>query len=381
MALQSQLFRGDSKLEAAAVSDPAHILPGANGPHVGKIQLALIQLDGAAISQDSVYGPSTAAAVRAFKQKRQILNFQGRIDDIVGKKTMSVLDGEMLAKERGGGSGGRLGFKVVDDNTPFGPPTLPKPLPIADIVVRFAGAAVPGDMPTDDVLSPTLVPAYQRMPVPNSVSRIGLFGRVLQRRDNGRLLLRVGRSTATIGPASIPVFIDVLADLARLQIGLKALPGKIFIFGSSSGGRNAIDFAAHITRLGSKPHFVAAIDAPFFQSDTPNRPNAKDDRDVPKTVPVFTVDAGSTPNRFNFFQTIGNHVKSSLNPLNQNLFFTSRMRNEEIHGEVAGFQNINLNRSVTQPKSLNDNTAHEQCGDAGDGEARRLIAADILRGA
>jgi len=56
MTLQSQLFRGDPKLEAAAVSDPAHIVPGASGPHVGKIQQALNQLDGAGIAQDSVYG-------------------------------------------------------------------------------------------------------------------------------------------------------------------------------------------------------------------------------------------------------------------------------------------------------------------------------------
>jgi peptidoglycan hydrolase-like protein with peptidoglycan-binding domain len=69
MALQSQLFRGDTKLEAAAVSDPAHILPGAKGPHVGKIQFALTELDDADITQDSIYGPETAAAVLSYKQK------------------------------------------------------------------------------------------------------------------------------------------------------------------------------------------------------------------------------------------------------------------------------------------------------------------------
>ena len=105
MALQSQFFRGDSKLEAAAVSDPAHIIPGTRGPHVGKIQQALNQLDGASITADSSYGPATAAAVVAFKRKRSILNVQGKIDDIVGKKTMAALDTEMLVKERGNGGG------------------------------------------------------------------------------------------------------------------------------------------------------------------------------------------------------------------------------------------------------------------------------------
>ncbi|HEV3021492.1 MAG TPA: peptidoglycan-binding domain-containing protein, partial [Pirellulales bacterium] len=70
MALQSQLLRGDPKLEAAAVSDPAHIKPGATGEHVRKIQLALVQLDGAPIARDGIYGPATAAAVLAYKQKR-----------------------------------------------------------------------------------------------------------------------------------------------------------------------------------------------------------------------------------------------------------------------------------------------------------------------
>ena len=62
MPLQSQLFRGDPKLEAAAVSDPAHIVPGATGEHVRKIQQALIALDGAAIAADGNYTPATATA-------------------------------------------------------------------------------------------------------------------------------------------------------------------------------------------------------------------------------------------------------------------------------------------------------------------------------
>jgi len=100
MALQSQLFRNDPKLEAAAVSDPAHIVQGARGGHVGKIQLSLILLDRAVIAADEIYGPATAAAVTAYKQKRQILNGQNKVDNIVGKKTIDRLDKEMLAAEQ-----------------------------------------------------------------------------------------------------------------------------------------------------------------------------------------------------------------------------------------------------------------------------------------
>jgi hypothetical protein len=61
----------------------------------------LIRLDGAAIDPDGSYGPATAAAVLAYKQKRKIINFsyQTTADNIVGKMTMAALDKEMLAAE------------------------------------------------------------------------------------------------------------------------------------------------------------------------------------------------------------------------------------------------------------------------------------------
>lgn len=102
MALRSQFFHGDPRLEAAAVSDSAHIVSGATGNHVRKIQQALIELDGAKIAIDGKFGPATASAVLAFKRKRGIINrtYQTSPDDIVGKITIAALDAEMLAKER-----------------------------------------------------------------------------------------------------------------------------------------------------------------------------------------------------------------------------------------------------------------------------------------
>ena len=102
MGLQSRLFRGDPKLEAAAVSSSAHITPGAIGDHVVKIQFALTKLDGASLDQDGVYGPETAGAVLAYKQKRKIINrsYESQADNIVGIMTMASLDKEMLAQEQ-----------------------------------------------------------------------------------------------------------------------------------------------------------------------------------------------------------------------------------------------------------------------------------------
>ena len=101
MALQSQLFHGDAKLEAAAVSDPAHIAPGATGAHVRKIQLALNRLDRAGLTVDDIYGQRTANAVLSFKQKRGLINrsYQSRADNIVGKMTIAALDQELSKKK------------------------------------------------------------------------------------------------------------------------------------------------------------------------------------------------------------------------------------------------------------------------------------------
>lgn len=104
-ALTSNLFRGDKQLEAAAVSNPAHVVPGAVGPHVAKIQKALIEIDGATIDpgelRDQRYGPSTANAVLSYKQKRDIVNrsYQTKADNIVGIMTIASLDREMRARE------------------------------------------------------------------------------------------------------------------------------------------------------------------------------------------------------------------------------------------------------------------------------------------
>ena len=105
MPLRSKLFRGAPKLEACLVSDPAHVTPGASGPHVAKIHTALFLVDGAAAASAELerqhYGPATTAAVLAFKRKRHIINYsyQTKADNIVGKMTIAALDAEVLLYE------------------------------------------------------------------------------------------------------------------------------------------------------------------------------------------------------------------------------------------------------------------------------------------
>lgn len=105
MALSSLTFSGDPRLEACLVQDNAHLTRGTTGEAVAKVQAALMFLDGLDIDDEELdsqtYGPSTAAAVLAYKSVRQIINFayQQTPDDIVGKMTIKSLDDELAASE------------------------------------------------------------------------------------------------------------------------------------------------------------------------------------------------------------------------------------------------------------------------------------------
>ena len=99
MSLQSELFKGDQRLEACLHVDASHVTPGTVGEFVTKIQKALFILDGAVIdpSEQGRYGPSTANAVLTYKKKRKIINYsyQTQADNIVGKMTIASLDNEL----------------------------------------------------------------------------------------------------------------------------------------------------------------------------------------------------------------------------------------------------------------------------------------------
>jgi hypothetical protein len=101
MPLVSNLFHGNARLNACLTSDPSHVTSGQTGEHVRLIQIALGHLDQAVIDPGELaahrYGPSTAAAALAYKQKRNIINraYQTSADNIVGRMTMAALDKEM----------------------------------------------------------------------------------------------------------------------------------------------------------------------------------------------------------------------------------------------------------------------------------------------
>lgn len=103
MLLSSRLFQDDVALKNCANLDAHHVVPGSSGDHVRKLQTALMICFDADIDPSELgsawFGPSTQAAVLAFKSSRGILNYRGQIDPIIGIKTIRQLDRELVLKQ------------------------------------------------------------------------------------------------------------------------------------------------------------------------------------------------------------------------------------------------------------------------------------------
>jgi hypothetical protein len=376
MALQSQHFRGDPKLEAAAVSDPAHIVQGASGEHVLKIQQALKQLDSAAIDLDGKYGPGTARAVSAFKQKRNILNFQGKIDDIVGKKTMAALDGEMLAKEKaGGGGGGRL--LVATKISPLLGQVVNITPKFLDIVVRFRGGASRDALANLGSLAPYEGKGNLVLRGVDLNNTAELIDKVVKNNGN-RALLPISRDAVDPNNSANLIrqvlnIIDVLLSNPLLQ------PGIICINGNSAGARNALQLAAALK--GKRAiKFLGLADAALF-ANLPGMNKPK----TPRVAPLARGEAlnfphwGSPPSfdaevKQNFFQNADNNFTFANKSISAQWTGNIIKRDGEIHGLISGFPGppdpgdpANFGGvEIDVPITKRPVGAHDHAGDEGD---------------
>ena len=140
MPLKSVTLRGNAKLQKCLVSDSDHVTPGSRGEHVGLIQKCVLVLEQSRIGPDELrtrtYGPTTAAAVLAYKRARQVINrsYQQQADNIVGKMTIARLDEEIAKVERASThldrcseSGGSF-RSVADRSRSVGAPAGPQPV-------------------------------------------------------------------------------------------------------------------------------------------------------------------------------------------------------------------------------------------------------------
>src|ERR1700722_1170450 len=106
MPLESEIFKSVPELEACLSLNAAHVVPGARGEHLAKIQQALVILGvgviGPAEIKSGFYGETTSAAVLAYKTRRHIINtsYQQAPDNIVGIMTIRALDKEMFEIEK-----------------------------------------------------------------------------------------------------------------------------------------------------------------------------------------------------------------------------------------------------------------------------------------
>jgi len=295
---------------------------------------------------DGKCDPQLAEAILDFQQFWKVKGFFQNIDGVVDRGMNTIKKLNELADEK------------------------PDVELVADIIIRFQGADDEAPLSPEDVLPRERILSYQSMDNP--------FGDAIQQHPlDGRALIRVGRRTKTIGSQSAGVFGLVRIDLDRMLASIKATSGKVNIYGTSSGGRNAIDFAQQLRASGPRfrVHFVAAIDAPFYDPDTEVKPKTEG-RD-PGAVPLFRVASPPAPLKHNYFQTLGNHARKTRAGFGT-LVFTSTMWNEEIHGEIDGFTSHNLDGQM--PSGRTDESLHGDCVTQADPVVQGQISNDLLRG-
>lgn len=329
MAFQSK-FELNEKLRLCAARDLDHVGEATNpaadrvGEHVALIHEALnawarkqgVRPVGGAELSGKRFGGDTGDLVEAYKTANRILNFRGQIDRVVGMKTIAALDKELPARKGG------------ED-----PPAAGK----VDIIVKFQGAFQGGRiLLLTDVFPDARLAAYNKKP--------------------NRSLVRMGETTTTIRAASATLlggFVDrIEAAIAFGKENGREL-GKVFVWGTSSGGRNAIDLAARLTGKAIPVEYVAALDAAFFPNESLNRPTNRFGE--PSEIPRFNVELVTAATRKNFFQTVGNHSESTAR---HGILFTSTMAGKEVHGSVTGFLDRDLTAQVRAKTPSSDDDAH-----------------------
>jgi hypothetical protein len=251
MALSSKLFQGDPKLEAAATTDSSHITPGARGEHVRKIQLALIQLDGALIEADGTYGPATAAAVLAYKQKRGIINtkYQTKADNITGRMTLAKLDEELSQStppptRRQLNARAALESRGLLQNFKFASLLI-------DIFIKIEGFGSPAKQGLHD-------------PVQSSIFSANIMANPKYDSENRFMSTIIFTGSHDFRNPS-QVIIETVKLLSQSSVGKI---DRIFMWGGSAGGKNILTVANALAGdFGDVIQYIALGDAAFEEND------------------------------------------------------------------------------------------------------------------
>ena len=197
---------------------------------------------------------------------------------------------------------------------------------ITDLIVYFRGASATGPLQPEDVFPTSRLAVYNgKAPQAN------------------RQVVRIGSTTNTIREASAGLIEDTMN---KMRAALRdQILGRIFIYGSSSGGRNAIDLAVKLSNNNKLTNYLGVLDAAFF----PNETTTKAPSDPLKDAPVFDVPFLTVFKKQNFYQLAGNDTKMTFH----GMMFTSEMPNQEIHGKISGFNdNVDLTDETVQAAGI-----------------------------
>jgi hypothetical protein len=336
-------FKRNNKLNRCADQDKDHIgqftfpIEDRKGEHVRLIHEALNvfltrtgrdPISGPEFDNQE-YGAGTAKAVRLFKTESRppILNFQNQIDEIVGRKTVAALDLELPAEPG---------------------PDVPVSVKLfIDVVVRFL-PGVHGSKRDDAALD-------------------GIDLDKTNRRV--RSVKAIGRGTSLIRNAARPLVLDVVKEVEEARRTDGFTPGVICIYGSSSGGRVALDLASELSKRNIPIAYIGIQDAAFFPDETKTVPGGKGGAD-PQNVPDFVqAPEVRADKKQSFFQKFGNHADDGL----VSREWTSSMDGQEIHGNVVGFEPVDRSFTVKEADRQNDDLAHDEVIGATNAEVQGII--------
>lgn len=202
--------------------------------------------------------------------------------------------------------------------------------PVVDVIVRFQGARISGLLQEQDVFPDALLTVYNA--------------------KKNRSIKRVGRLTNSITADFESTIIKYVEEIESLPADHR---GSIIIYGSSSGGRNAVNLAAALTAKHIPIHYVAALDAAYFPQDSLTGP---ENYPEPTKIPRFSA-SGTVVSAIaeSWFQRVGNHSEKTFF---HGLMFTSSMHGKEVHGEIEGFTSRDLTDTVRSMHPWNDDEAH-----------------------
>lgn len=346
MAFRSPILQGSTRLDQAAAPGgrPIRPAPPPDDPEaVRRIQKALRDLlkipmkksfvNGPDQEPDGKFGNETREAVIDF-QRRAFPNDPRQHDGHVGPLTLAEMD------------------KALGSPPP--PPNVTKTF--VDVVVRFVGGRNTGENLDSDVLVGMSLLNYNR--------RL-------------RSLIPIGRGSRSIQGEASGMIAEVMSKIKEAMNLPGIERGIICVYGSSAGGRNAIELAGQLNAQNLPLAYVGVEDAAFFPIETSTVPNTTIGK--PTNIPVF--DKAGLPfiraeRKFNFFQTFGNHV----DPLTfSGRLWTSKMAGKEVHGDIPGIDRRDLSSQVGATQQADDDLAHSALVGVAIPEDRKNIAEMLVR--